>query len=112
MIDHVKLEAFEFATPGPWKAERGWFVDKDGCFIPNTYSNVELLAAAPELLAEVLRLEAQNQQLRAALEAAQWANCCRCPTCGAEQDSLNDVDELIPGKHKPDCTLWKALAKS
>jgi len=79
--DTIDTDKFEGHTPGPWKIEH--FPDLDRERESYYDEDLKLIAAAPELLAEVKRL-------RGLLKA----NEC-CTACGKYLGQCNDEDECI-----------------
>jgi len=72
----LDLSRFEGHTPGPWRSEPSWSAvgAPDGCILFDYFganeTDISLAAAAPELLAEVVRLRAHNARLQEELYLA------------------------------------------
>ena len=79
-----------------------------------TWPTVEALFAEARAAGRA-ELEARVGGLEAALAAVQWGSCdgCGifgyCPLCHEPQHEWGNDDEPVPGKHKPDCIVGRAL---
>ena len=86
-------------SPGPWRAEGDDIVDVNGVVVcrPDDASDDSLIAAAPEMLELLRKLEG-------------WRDG-ECESCGPNAATCVECEWCAGHGHRPDCALGALIAR-